>query len=243
MAATPFDTPIHTTDQNLERVLKAGLPVVLVFADGPTPLDETLKQLAREHAGRLLIVKVAAADNPASVRRFEVHALPALATVRDGQTLTTAAAVTRAELIPHVDYLLGQGPRPRRPAAADSNQTKAGAAPRGAANGHPLIVTDANFEAEVLRAAEPVLVDFWAPWCGPCRTVAPVVEKLAGELAGRVRVAKVNTDENPGLSQRFDIQSIPTMMIFRGGQVVTRWAGAAPEPAIRQRLRQAVGVG
>jgi len=243
MAGTTFDTPIHTTDQSLERVLKAGLPVALVFADGPTPLDDALNQLAREHAGQLLIVKMNAAENPASVRRFEVHTLPALVTVRGGQALTTAEAVTRGELGPHLDYLLGKGPRPRLKAAAGLPPRPAPAGAVSAANGHPIIVTDATFEAEVLRAAEPVLIDFWAPWCGPCRMVAPVVEKLAGELAGRLRVVKVNTDENPGLSRRFDIQSIPTMMIFRGGQLVTRWVGAAPEPAIRQRLREAVGVG
>jgi thioredoxin len=239
MAATTFDAPIHTTDQNIERVLKAGLPVALVFANGPTPLDDALKQVAREQAGKLLVVKVNAAENPASVRRFDVGALPALVTVRDGQALTSADAVTRAELMPHLDYLLGKGPRPRLKATAEAPRPTATSSGAG---GKPIIVTDATFEAEVLRAREPVLIDFWAPWCGPCKMVAPTVEKLAGEMAGRLRVAKVNTDENPGLSQRYDIQGIPTMMIFRGGQLVTRWTGAAPEPAIRQRVREAVGV-
>ena len=107
----------------------------------------------------------------------------------------------------------------------------------------PREVTDTNFEQEVLKSTKPVLVDFWAPWCGPCRMVAPTVDKLAAELAGRLRVVKINTDENPGLGQRYGIQGIPTMMILKSGQVVSRWSGAFPEGDIRQRLRQAVGVG
>ncbi len=239
MAATTFDAPINTTDQNLDRVLRAGLPVALVFANAAAPLDEALNQLARDHAGKLLVVKIKAAENPASVGRFQVGRLPALVTVRGGETLTTAEAVTAAEVQQHVAYLLGSGPRP----AAKANVAPPPQAQASSATNHPLIVTDATFDAEVLRASEPVLIDFWAPWCGPCRMVAPVVEKLAAELAGRLRVVKVNTDENPRLSREYEIQSIPTMMIFQGGRLVTRWAGAAPEPAIRQRLRQAVGVG
>ena len=182
------------------------------------------------------------------MRRFQVGGLPALVTVRGGEALTTAESVTAAELNQHVAYLLGTGPCPElkaQPRASTAGASPASPSAAGAASApnHPIIVTDATFEAEVLRAREPVLIDFWAPWCGPCRMVAPVVEKLAAELAGRLRVVKVNTDENPRLSREYEIQSIPTMMIFRGGQLVTRWAGAAPEPAIRQRLRQAVGVG
>jgi thioredoxin 2 len=105
-----------------------------------------------------------------------------------------------------------------------------------AASGHPTEVTDASFAAEVEASPLPVLVDFWAPWCAPCRMVAPILEQIAAERAGRLRVVKVNVDENPRLASRFSIQSIPTMAVFRGGALVDQIRGAAPKQAIEARL-------
>ena len=102
----------------------------------------------------------------------------------------------------------------------------------------PLVVTDATFAAEVERSPLPVLVDAWAAWCGPCRMIAPAVDELAAELAGKVRVAKLNVDENPATASRFDIRSIPTLLVIAGGREVDRIVGAQPKQAIRARLER-----
>lgn len=93
-------------------------------------------------------------------------------------------------------------------------------------------VNNANFNAEVLQAAEPVVVDFWAEWCGPCKMIAPSLEEIASELAGKVKVAKLNIDENPELAAKFGVRSIPTLAIFKGGEVADIKVGAAPKTAL-----------
>lgn len=102
----------------------------------------------------------------------------------------------------------------------------------------PVHVTDAAFEETVLKSSVPVVVDFWAPWCGPCRMVAPVLDKIAKEQAGKLVIAKVNTDENPEWATRFGVQGIPTMLFVAGGKVVHRQVGALPEGMLREVLGQ-----
>jgi thioredoxin 2 len=102
---------------------------------------------------------------------------------------------------------------------------------------HPEIVTDANFQSRVEKSPLPVLLDMWAAWCGPCRVIAPVIEQLATELAGRVRVAKLNIDENPQTPERFGVQSIPTLLVLKDGREVDRLVGALPKQEIMRRLQ------
>jgi len=108
----------------------------------------------------------------------------------------------------------------------------------GEANGKPQVVTDSSFANEVLGASAsvPVLVDCWAPWCTPCRVIAPVLDQLAAESGGRYKIAKLNVDENPATSAQFQIRSIPTMLIFKHGKVVDQIVGAVPKQTIAARL-------
>ena len=96
--------------------------------------------------------------------------------------------------------------------------------------GAALSVSDATFQSDVLASAEPVLVDFWAEWCGPCRMLGPIVEQIAGERAGKLKVVKINIDENPNTPSQFHVRGIPTVMLFKGGQLVATQVGALPKP-------------
>jgi len=103
-----------------------------------------------------------------------------------------------------------------------------------------LHVTDANFEQEVMKSTTPVLVDFWAPWCGPCKAIAPMLDQLAGEYAGRLKVVKVNVDDNPQAPMRFGVRGIPNLLIVKGGEVKDQIIGAVPKAQLVRAVDTAI---
>jgi thioredoxin 1 len=105
--------------------------------------------------------------------------------------------------------------------------------------GKTIVLNDANFDAAI-NSDKPVLVDFWAEWCGPCKMIGPVVEELAGDYEGKAVIAKLNVDENPDVTARFGIRSIPTLLVFKGGQIVDKQVGAVPKSVLAQKLEAQV---
>ena len=253
----PFNTPIHTNQHSIDRVISAGLPVVLVFWKKDCPpchqLDPILDRLAKDYAGKLLVAKVDADSEKPLLKRFNVTALPGIVFIKDGRSeAVTAGAVAESDLRRWADYLIQGGVRPSiptgpsiplhgsRPASPPPPPRRESTGASPSATDRPVILTDANFDAIVLNSDVPVLVDFWAQWCGPCHMIAPTVEALAKEFSGRLLVGKLNVDENPRTASRYGIMSIPTLLVFKNGRVVDQIVGALPAPALRQRVMQHV---
>jgi thioredoxin 1 len=103
-----------------------------------------------------------------------------------------------------------------------------------------ITITDANFDSEVLKSTTPVLVDFWAVWCGPCQMQGPIVEEVAKEMTGKAKVGKLNVDENPAMAQKFSVMSIPTLMIFKGGTVVKQFVGVQSKETLLSELNKLI---
>ena len=224
---------VNVTDGAFDRaILQADRPVVAAFFSRQDERADDLRQVleatAAHHAEAIRVARLERDDVPRARVRFEVDTLPQVLFFRDGRLVARARGMpTEEALRPWVEFLLGRGPAPsaRRPKAQP-----------GTAPGHPLTVTDADFDRLVLGAQVPVLVDFWAGWCAPCQMLAPVIDRLAAEFAGRAVVAKLDVEANPRTAQRYQAMSIPLLVLFQDGQEVDRLVGVRPEGEIRSRL-------
>jgi len=222
-----IDTPIITSESNLDTVLWIPLPKLLIFYRHSLPemLNQTMKNLARQEAEKLLIVKIDLAENPNLIKRYQIGAGTTILALKDQQEVGRTTDLAQVEK--YAAYLLGQSDQlPQQEATPTHN------------NPTPIHVTERTFDQTVLHNQQPVLVDFWATWCAPCRMIAPILERLAVEFAGKITIAKVNTDENPYLTNDYRIHGIPALLLFKNGKAVDRIVGAAPEATLRQFIQR-----
>ncbi len=230
---------LHTNQHSVDRVLGAGLPVALVFWDsGHSPSranDSALDTLAKKYEGKALIAKINAKEEKELINRFNIGSLPAFAFVENGNVIERTNVDDPAYMDAWLGHLSNGGARPKPPASAHNTTGTQQAGSQQGSNGKPVVLTDASFQS-VINSSKPTLVDFWAEWCGPCRMVAPSVETLAKEFDGKAVVAKLNVDENRMTAGQYGIRSIPSLLIFKNGQVMDQIVGAQPLPVLRQKL-------
>jgi thioredoxin len=234
--------PIILTDANLGAVLEGDKAALILFSNGEGVRNEfsiAFRKAADEHPD-IVFAKLDPVSNSNAARRFEVETKPVLIGWYNGAELVRRSKPWGADVLLAIETL--QAAVKDAPRLIQENGENPVSDKPVMVEVQPVHVTDETFEAEVLNSELPVLVDFWAEWCGPCRMVGPILEKLAKEFAGQVRIAKVDVDANPGLSQAFQIMSIPTIMLIKQRTIVFSQPGALPEPAFRDLIQQLIAL-
>jgi thioredoxin 1 len=222
------ETLVTTDDRGLKKILGQKLPALVVLYDGDEkkdkPLIDALKREAKRHSDDCLIIRVDVSENPQTLAKYDHPELPALITLTPAffgrKTKSRAEEVRPSDVRNHLAHLLQDKPLPQDKPKRSEQST--------GVTVQPIAVSDRNFRKVVLKSKQPVLVDFWAAWCGPCQTIAPFVEQLADKYKGQIKVAKLDTENNQRVPAEYQIQSIPTFIIFEGGQPVGRITGASP---------------
>jgi thioredoxin len=228
-------------DAELEALLNGTKPVLILFSDGNGLRSEfaTAFKKSSETPGQVIFARIDPKENPRAAARFDIGDKPVMIGWYCGSELARRSRPWGTDIPLAIEMLQNASKidlppvEQKEPELIDKPVI---------IETEPIKVTDATFEQEVLNSQVPVVVDFWAAWCGPCRQVAPIFDKLAKEYAGKVRVAKVNVDENPALSQTFRIMSIPTIMMIKNRTIVFNQAGALPEPVMRDLFNQLIAL-
>jgi thioredoxin 1 len=231
---------IILTDDNLDAVLLGDKPVMLLITNGDGVRGDFITAF-RKTAGEqddMVFARLDPTTNPQAAARFDAGSKPLLIGWYCGETVVRRSKPWGSDMPLAVEqmnkYIAEVNPQPVTENEEKPMQKKP------AVDTKPVAVTDETFQQDVIDHDLPVLIDFWAEWCGPCRMVAPILDKMAKEFAGQIRIAKVNVDENPGLSATFRIQSIPTMMMVKNRTIVFSQPGALPEPALRDLIQQLI---